>query len=112
MSSAGAGAAAVSFSQIDVIVGNNCAGCHVSRKPILTSTGTTLYNVLTSTVVKQCGNDKLITPGDTANSALVEMVTNQCNGFFMPTSCSSAPCLVPDELTALNTWISQGAKGP
>jgi hypothetical protein len=106
------GQPAVSFAQVEVIVGNNCSGCHVNRRPIFTTTGATLYSTLTSTVVKECGNHKLVTAGNTGTSALIELVTNKCNGFRMPTSCSSDLCVVQEDLGLLSAWISAGAKGP
>lgn len=106
------GAVAVSFLEVENIIGNNCAGCHVEQRPDLTTTGTALYSTLMSTVVKQCGNHKLVVPNDPTNSAVVELVTNECNGFFMPTSCTDPVCLVPNEFAKLTTWISLGAKAP
>jgi hypothetical protein len=106
------GAVAVTFLEVENIIGSNCAGCHVDQRPDLTTTGTALYSTLMSTVVKQCGNHKLVVPNDPTNSAVIELVTNQCNGFFMPTSCSDPVCLVPDEFAKLTTWISLGAKAP
>lgn len=107
---ASGGADAVSFAVAENIIGNNCAGCHVNRRPIFTTSGTTLYNTLISTVVKQCGNHKLVVPNDPTNSAIIELVTSKCNGYKMPTSCSDPVCLVPDDLSRLTSWISLGAK--
>jgi hypothetical protein len=106
------GAVAVSFLEVENIIGNNCASCHIDQRPDLTTTGTALHSTLLSTVVKQCGNHKLVVPNDPTNSAVIELVTNECNGFFMPTSCSDPVCLVPNEFEKLTTWISLGAKAP
>jgi len=82
--------------------------CHGSReRPLLTATN--LYTTLTSTSVRQCGNDRLVTPGDTANSAILELVNGQCGNLLMPESCMEAPCLGPAEQMIISSWIAAGA---
>jgi hypothetical protein len=107
---ASGGAVAVSFLEIENIIGNNCAACHIDQRPDLTTTGTALHSTLLSTVVKQCGNHKLVVPNDPTNSAVIELVTKKCNEFIMPTSCTDPVCLVPAEFAKLTSWISLGAK--
>lgn len=84
------------------------ATCHGGReRPSLTATN--LYTTLTSTAVRQCGNDRLVTPGDTANSAILELVNGQCGNLLMPENCMSAPCLGAGDQMIISSWIAAGA---
>ena len=122
-SSGSAGAAAgssggqtVSFAEVGAFIQKTCADakCHggKERPSLLNTTPSTLYNTLKTTTVRQCGSDHLATPGDTANSALLELVQHQCGMFVMPDGCTTNPCIDAASLTLLTTWIQQGAPGP
>ena len=110
------GAGSVAFSQVAAIIQAQCgkSTCHGGREnPNLTSTNlTTLYNTLTSTTVRQCGSDHLVTKNDTANSALLELPQGKCSNFIMPQGCTTTPCLASADLTTITNWINAGAPGP
>ena len=71
-----------------------------------------LYTNLTSYVSTACGNLKLVTPCDPANSALPRILSGPCGMTpRMPYMCTSADgnC-VPDEyIAAVRQWIASGA---
>jgi hypothetical protein len=71
-----------------------------------------LYTNLTSYVSTACGNLKLVTPCDPANSALLRILSGPCGMTpRMPYMCTSADgnC-VPDEyIAAIRQWIADGA---
>ncbi len=115
-SSAGGAGSSVAFSQVAAIIQTNCgaSNCHGGRQgPTLTSSNlTTLYNTLTSTTVRQCGSDHLVTKNDTANSALLELPQGTCSNFIMPQGCTKTPCLAAADITTITNWINAGAPGP
>ncbi|HTQ04015.1 MAG TPA: hypothetical protein VMI54_09165, partial [Polyangiaceae bacterium] len=110
------GASSSAFTAVAAVFQSNCGSstCHGGRQnPNLTSSNlTTLYNTITSTAVSQCGNDKLVTKNDTANSAVLELVQHQCGTFIMPRGCTQNPCLSQADMTTLTNWITAGAPGP
>lgn len=112
----GGAGSSVAFSQVAAIVQAQCgkSTCHGGRQtPSLTSSNlTTLYNTLTSTTVRQCGSDHLVTKNDTANSALLELPQGTCSNFIMPQGCTKTPCLASADMTTITNWINAGAPGP
>ena len=93
----------------DIIV-RTCATamCHGGRRnPNLSAAN--LYTTLTGTAVRQCGNDRMVTARDTANSALLEVVNGQCGNLVMPEGCDTLPCIGTDEITIISNWILAGA---
>src|SRR5262245_17036813 len=100
------GATTSTFPAVRDLIVEVCADatCHGGReRPSLTATN--LYTTLTNTAVRQCGNDRLVTPGDTANSAILELVNGQCGNLLMPENCMEAPCLGPAEQMIISSWI-------
>ncbi len=105
-----AGANGATFAQVSDIIVRVCASsmCHGGRRnPNLTAAN--LYTTLTGTSVRQCGNDRLVTARDTANSALLEVVSGKCGNLVMPEGCDVTPCLDPPELKTITDWITAGA---
>jgi hypothetical protein len=71
-----------------------------------------LHTNLTSYVSAACGNTKLVTPGNPAQSALVTILTGPCGMTpRMPYGCSAdAGDCIPDEyIAAVKQWIANGA---
>ena len=71
-----------------------------------------LYTNLTSYVSVACGNTKLVTPGNPAQSALVSILSGPCGMTpRMPYGCSAeAGDCIPDEyIAAVAQWIADGA---
>ena len=82
--------------------------CHGGRRnPNLSAAN--LYTTLTSTAVPECGNDRLVTAGDTANSAILQLVNGQCEDLLMPATCDVAPCLEAPDMKTISDWIAAGA---
>jgi hypothetical protein len=123
---AGSGAAGMSgatgpgtFNDVAAIMARNCGAslCHgggVGGQPLVYTNKATLYATLTTTVVAECMNSKLVTPGDPAHSALLLLPTWMCTDasggpFVMPQSCIDDPCLTQPELDSIKTWIMKGA---
>lgn len=108
------GGGSVSFAQLKGVLDKNCAlvGCHVSgqQSPNLASNNGNLATTLTSTTVQQCGGDALVKASDTANSALLSVVTGKCGALRMPRGCSTNPCLPAADVTTITRWIQDGAK--
>jgi hypothetical protein len=78
-----------------------CANCHRNFAD---------YNTLTTHSVSRCGNDKLATAGDPANSAFLELVQGtNCGGFLMPRGCSRTPCISAADIQTFTDWINAGA---
>jgi len=97
----GGGVVGATFAQVRSIVQARCGNCHSNF---------TNYNTLTTHGVSRCGNDKLATANDTANSAFLELVQGQgCNGYLMPRGCSSAPCISNADIQTFTSWINAGA---
>jgi len=106
---AGTGGASA-FAEVSKIIVATCASatCHGGRRnPNLTAAN--LYSTLTSTSVRQCGNDRMVTARDTANSALLEVVNGQCGNFVMPQGCDILPCIAAPELKTITDWVLAGA---
>ena len=112
----GGSGSSVAFSQVGAILQAQCgtSSCHGGKQsPNLTNTNlSTLYTTLTSTTVRQCGSDHLVTKNDTANSALLELPQGTCTNFIMPRGCTSTPCLKSADMTTITNWILAGAPGP
>jgi hypothetical protein len=74
-----------------------------------------LYTNLTSYVSTACGNVKLVTPGDTARSALLMILRGPCGMTpRMPYGCSAQDgnCIPDDYIAAIEQWIAAGAPNP
>jgi hypothetical protein len=108
------GGATVAFAAIKSLLDKSCAvvGCHVTggQSPNLSSSSASLPTTLTSTTVRQCGGDALVKASDTANSALLSVVTGKCSGLRMPVGCTNSMCLPAADITTITNWIQQGAK--
>jgi len=108
---AGSGTGGASaFSAVSGIVTRMCAAsnCHGGRRnPNLSAAN--LYTTLMNTAVRQCGSDRLVTPRDTANSAILELVNGRCGNFIMPDGCDVLPCLEAADMKTISDWISAGA---
>lgn len=92
-------------------------GCHGTgfgaKMPTLTNANPqTLYQNLTNTMVQECGNKPLVSPGNPANSAVLALVKRECGDFFMPADCMNTPCLPQASIDTLTAWIQGGAPGP
>jgi hypothetical protein len=72
-------------------------------------TSSSLYATLTKTSVRQCGSDDLVVPGDTANSALLELLNHKCGTFVMPEGCKTTPCFSSADMATITAWIQAGA---
>lgn len=116
---AGAATMPGTFASVAAIMASNCGAalCHgggAGGQPLVYTNKATLYNTLTTTVVKECNGVKLVTPGDPAHSALLLlpnwMCTDDSGGpFVMPQGCIDTPCLSKDELDSITAWITAGA---
>jgi hypothetical protein len=106
-----AGTTGSAFAQVKSILQMRCSSCHNgARNPNLSSGNMNIYATLTSTKVSQCGGDALVTPGDTMNSALLELPQHQCGTFVMPRTCTTAnPCIPMAEIDTISAWITAGA---
>jgi hypothetical protein len=75
-----------------------------------------LFKNLTATVVKDCGNHPVVTPGDPSKSALLQIIQGDCSMKTprMPPGCvdGDAGCVPPDYVAAVAQWISDGAPWP
>ncbi len=102
----------VPYSTVATIVGRSCtaAKCHGRDEEPLIAADATLPHFLTTTVVEECDNLPLITPGEPANSALVRLVNWECGELVMPDTCRRVPCLDSADFEKLKAWIEQGAK--
>jgi hypothetical protein len=71
-----------------------------------------LYTNLTSYTSKACGNTKLVTPGNPAQSALLTILQGPCGMTpRMPYMCTEQDgnCIPADYIAALEQWIANGA---
>jgi hypothetical protein len=69
-----------------------------------------LYTNLTTHVSVDCGNLKVVEPGQPANSALIKILKGPCGSTpRMPYGCTEEGCVPTDVVTALETWIANGA---
>lgn len=107
------------FNDVAMIMATNCGAslCHgggVGGQPLVYTNKATLYGILTTTVVTECMNAKLVTPGDPEHSALLLLPTWMCTDpsggpFVMPQSCIEDPCLTDAERASIKAWIMAGA---
>jgi hypothetical protein len=96
----GSGVGGPSFATVSALVKKNCGSCHSNFSS---------YSTLTSHTVSRCGSDTLAKANDPANSAFLELVSGQCNGYLMPRGCSKAPCISQADITTFTDWINAGA---
>lgn len=95
---AAVGGATVSFtSDILPIFESRCIGCHGGER---TQEGLDLKTH--DSLMAGSNNGPVVTPGDAADSLLVELVTNQ----KMP---KRGPKLTPPQLQLIAEWVNQGA---
>ncbi len=66
-----------------------------------------LYTLLNTFTVEKCGGSPLITPGDTANSAILKVVSGGCGEFFMPPATYEN--FTAEELATITAWVEAGA---
>jgi hypothetical protein len=100
------------FAAVQTVITSQCASCHRTRAPVLSTTGATLYNTLTTRTVRGCGGDRLVVPNDPDNSALVGITEGTCTP-RMPRGCPNGrPCLTTAETQTFRSWIAAGAPGP
>ncbi len=113
----------MSFAQnIQPIFTASCAvaGCHVGPVPAGPGQDLSVGKAYRSSVnVPSVQQPKLkrIKPGDPDDSYLVRKIEGGPNisGVFMPNGCpdtvglNNAPCLKPDEIAAIRTWITECA---
>jgi hypothetical protein len=96
----------------------NGAACHGgggSGLSLPTSNDSQLYTNLTSTVVKDCGNNPVVNPGKPDQSALIEVLSMDCDTTVtrMPRGCTADDNCVPQEyIDAVAQWIANGAQHP
>lgn len=79
--------------------------------------GTTLYETLLETKVGPCGGLPLVDPGKPETSAILLLMTRQCEELVMPADCppedQGYPNCWPDYAIAeLAAWIASGAPSP
>jgi hypothetical protein len=69
-----------------------------------------LYNNLMTTMVAECGNIPVVTPGDPSKSALIKLLNGPCGEIpRMPKGCDGTNC-VPDEyIASITQWVQMGA---
>ncbi len=96
-----------------------CSGCHGMGDGgfrLTLDNDSQLFKSLTTTVVKDCGNNPIITPGDPSKSALLEIIQGDCSMKTprMPPGCvdGDAGCVPPAYVAAVSQWISDGAPWP
>jgi mono/diheme cytochrome c family protein len=90
--------ASVSFaSDIFPIFESRCIGCHGGER---TQEGLDLKTL--ASLMAGSNNGSVVTPGDAANSLLVEMVATQ----KMP---KRGPKLTPPQIQLITDWVNQGA---
>jgi hypothetical protein len=104
------GGTTVAFSSVATVIQNKCGGCHSTsaRMPVLKNDAN-LRTTLTTYKVARCGNNPMVTPMDTAKSALVGVVSKSCMGLSMPTPCNTTPCIPSADLMTIQNWIMGGA---
>jgi hypothetical protein len=71
-----------------------------------------LYANLTSFISIACGNAKLVTPGNTAQSAILKILAGPCGMTpRMPYMCSDQDgnCIPAEYIAAIRQWIANGA---
>lgn len=110
-SSSGGQAAAVDFREVATLVHTSCGAkvCHgQDEEPRLIDDGS-LPDTLLGTVVEDCGNVPLVTPGNPDASALILLVERRCGALVMPDGCRRTPCLAPERIQVWADWITAGA---
>ena len=71
-----------------------------------------LYKNLTSYVSRACGDTRLVTPGNAAQSALLTILAGPCGKTpRMPFGCSeeAGDCIPSEYIAAVKQWIEAGA---
>jgi len=113
---AGSGGVALgpTFASVAEIMRQNCGApsCHgggPEGQDIVFVDTTTLYDLLMTKVVMECGGTALVKPGDPVNSALLKLPSWQCGDLVMPKGCIDDPCLTAPEMEAIRSWIVAGA---
>ncbi|MFZ5890489.1 MAG: hypothetical protein ACOY0T_05415 [Myxococcota bacterium] len=110
----GSSGASTGFSQVQSILEAKCSQCHTlgGNHPDLSTTGDELYTTLSTYRVRDCGNNPLVIPGNSATSALIMVTTaGKCaNRLVMPSGCSGDSCVLMQERQTISNWITQGAK--
>ena len=101
---------APTFASVRTLITQACAEatCHGGRRNPNLGTAS-LYTTLTTTTVRECGSDRLVTPRDPANSAILELVQGQCGELWMPEGCDTLPCIDAESIKLLTDWINAGA---
>lgn len=97
-----------------------CDGCHGNLGDggfrITLDNDSQLFKSLTTTVVQDCGDNPIVTPGDPSKSALLQILKADCSAKTprMPPGCvdGDAGCVPPEYMSALAQWISDGAPYP
>ena len=90
----------------------SCHGGGPEGRDVVFTNPATLYQTLTTTVVAPCNDKPLVTPGQSANSALLMLPTWQCNDFVMPQGCIDDLCISSADIATLTAWIDAGAPNP
>jgi hypothetical protein len=114
----GAAGATVTFSQIRTLIPGTCGGamCHTARQQPTLANDANLYSTLLNTAVSECGGARLVVPGNSQGSAILQLVNRQCSKdgepFYMPHDCTSNPCLPASQIRTITNWIQAGAPGP
>lgn len=112
-SSGGSGnQAPATFSTVADMIDAGCSGtvCHTGReRPELTH-DSGLYDRLLSYKVMRCGNYPLVNPGSPETSAIIMVVTHQCEELAMPNGCVDDPCVSQEGIDTIAGWISNGAE--
>jgi hypothetical protein len=76
--------------------------------------GTNLFQTLLGTRVPACGDRPLLSPGDPSSSAILLLMTRQCEDLVMPANCPPPEqgyptCWPEDAVADLTAWIQSGA---
>jgi hypothetical protein len=122
-STGGSGAIAPTFATVKTvfagggsIMGCASAPCHATGSmeppthPLSLQNDGRLYGTLTSYLSAACGNNKLVEPGNPAQSALIQILQGPCGSTpRMPYLCTSDACIPDDYIAALSQWIANCA---
>jgi hypothetical protein len=113
--SGGGGNDAPTFAEIAAIVELRCAGakCHDAAMPeknILLVNDGNLFSTLTTKGAPPCQNAKYVVPGDSAGSALVQLIVGtQCKERGMNFKMPEMDSVTSEELQMIKDWIDAGA---
>lgn len=103
----------MTFGDVYYIINLRCANviCHtpIYYPPDLSDINNDLYDTLTTWTVMKCGGLPMVEPGDSANSAMIQVIKGECGDLIMPQGCVDPICISQDELDTLATWIDAGA---